>query len=43
MQKFAITVKKFKINILNIKNTLNLEIIVITQVNTKVLYIVYVI
>ena len=35
--------ESFKINMLTIKNTIKLEIIVIIQVNTEVLHIAYVI
>ena len=39
IQKIVIFVKKsLKINILKVKNTVKLEIIVITQVNTEVQY-----
>ena len=42
MQKFAIFVNKnLKIYILKIKNIVKLEILVIIQLNTEVLYIVY--
>ena len=42
MQKFVICLKKnLKINMLKIRNILKLKIIVIRQVNTEVLYIVY--
>ena len=42
MQKFAIFVNKnLKINILKIKNIVKLKTLVIIQLNTEVLYIVY--
>ena len=44
MQKFVMFVKKsLKINMLKIKNTAKLGIIVIIQVNIEVLHIAYVI
>ena len=44
MQKFPIFVtKSLNINILKTRNIVKLQIIVITQVNTEVLHMVYVI